>query len=133
MIRAFGDFFKYYAYWSGRTGRKGYWYFIIGNFLVCTLLHYIDWMMAITLLGVSIAQANIFTGFYPLTFIYILITIIPGLALSIRRLHDIDKSGWWVLLAALPVVGTLCLFVMACLPGRNSNRFGCRPLTGYTL
>ena len=60
--------------------------------------------------------------------IYVLATLVPILALSVRRLHDIDRSGWWVLTYLLPLIGPLVLLVFAVLDGTpGSNRFGPNP------
>jgi uncharacterized membrane protein YhaH (DUF805 family) len=55
--------------------------------------------------------------------------ILPGLAVEVRRLHDIDKSGWWVLISVVPLVGIILLLIWFCTEGtRGPNRFGSNPL-----
>ncbi len=59
-----------------------------------------------------------------------LAVLLPGLAVAVRRLHDIDKSGWWLLIGIIPFFGALVLLIFYCLPGmRGANRFGPDPLT----
>jgi uncharacterized membrane protein YhaH (DUF805 family) len=71
-------------------------------------------------------------GFFgPVYGLYALATLIPGLALGVRRLHDVDRSGWWLLLAIIPLIGALVLFVWAVSEGtRGSNQFGDDPKAG---
>jgi len=55
--------------------------------------------------------------------------VLPMLAVAVRRLHDNDKSAWWVLLSLVPVLGSIALIVLLCLPGtQGTNRFGPDPL-----
>ena len=71
------------------------------------------------------------TGVNPIGVIVSLGTLLPGLAVSVRRLHDIDRVGWWVLLALIPVIGAIVLIYWACLRGTvGANRFGPDPLAG---
>ena len=62
--------------------------------------------------------------------IFILATILPGVSVSVRRLHDLDRSGWWLLLDLIPVVGWIILIVWFCTKGTDGpNRFGADRLT----
>ena len=68
-------------------------------------------------------------AFSVLNTIVSLALILPGIAVSVRRLHDIDRTGWWVLLGFIPVIGTLWLIYWACQPGTSGpNRFGPDPM-----
>jgi uncharacterized membrane protein YhaH (DUF805 family) len=63
---------------------------------------------------------------YPL---FGLATFLPGLAVAVRRLHDIDRTGWWILLALIPLVGAIVLIIWYCTKGTDGpNRFGPNPL-----
>ena len=55
--------------------------------------------------------------------------LLPGLAVGIRRLHDIGRSGWWILIALVPFIGAIVLLVFALQPSEGPNRFGERPDT----
>ena len=69
-------------------------------------------------LGITVA--------YPL---FGLATLLPGLAVAVRRLHDIDRTGWWILLALIPLVGAIVLIIWYCTKGTDGpNRFGPNPL-----
>jgi len=111
--------FKKYAVFSGRSRRKEYWYFVLFNVIAAVVLSLID-----MLLGTFSSSSNI--GL--LSGIYSLAVIIPTLALSVRRLHDTDRSGWWILIGLVPLIGSIVLlvfYVMDSTPGQN--RFGPNP------
>ncbi len=111
--------FKKYAVFGGRSRRKEYWSFVLFNFVVFVVLVGID-----VLLG-TFSSAS---GLGLLSGIYGLATLVPILALSVRRLHDIDRSGWWVLVYLIPLIGPIVLLVFALLDGTpGSNRYGPNP------
>ena len=110
---------KKYAVFGGRSRRKEYWYFVLFSLIVSLILSAID-----ALLGTFSSSTNV--GL--LGGIYGLAIIIPSIAVSVRRLHDIDRTGWWVLISLVPVIGTLVLLVFAVLAGTpGQNRFGPNP------
>jgi len=101
-----------YANFSGRARRSEYWYFTLFNVLAIILL---------ALLGLV---TGIFFIFY---LVYIIAMIIPSLAVSVRRLHDTGKSGWFILLGLVPL-GGLVLLVFYCIEGdRGPNEYGPDP------
>ena len=112
---------KKYAVFGGRSRRKEYWYFALFSLIISLALILIDRETG---------------NFYPavglglLSGIYTLAVFVPTLAVSVRRLHDIDRTGWWVLLSFIPVIGALVLLVFAVLEGTpGNNRFGPNPKT----
>ena len=111
---------KKYAVFSGRSRRMEYWYFVLFNILVSIVLAGIDALLLGTLdsgMGVGLLSG-----------IYGLAILIPSLAVSVRRLHDIDRSGWWILIALVPLIGTIVLLVFALLEGTaGPNRYGPNP------
>ena len=110
---------KKYAVFGGRARRKEYWYFVLCNVIVSLVLSGLD-----ALLGTFSSSANV--GL--LSGIYALAIIIPTLAVSVRRLHDIDRTGWCVLIHLVPVIGSIVLLVFAVLDGTpGQNRFGPNP------
>ena len=110
---------KKYAVFSGRSRRAEYWYFVLFNIIVGVVLALID-----MLLGTFSAAGNI--GL--LSGIYSLAVLIPTLAVLVRRLHDIDRTGWWILINLIPLIGTIVLLVFALTPGTpGSNRYGPDP------
>lgn len=110
---------KRYAEFNGRSRRKEYWMFTLYSLVIFMVL-YIAGFVTIEKTGISMV-------FFGLAFIYALAILVPNLAVSVRRLHDIDKSGWFILLAFVPVV-SLVLLVLFCLDGTpGDNRFGPSP------
>ena len=110
---------KKYAVFSGRSRRAEYCCFVLFNLIVLIVLELID-----ALLGTySFVQ-----GLGLLSGIYSLAVIIPSLAVTVRRLHDIDRTGWWILINLIPLIGTIVLLVFALMPGTpGSNRYGPDP------
>lgn len=121
---------KRYADFSGRSQRKEYWMFAILQTLLIVVPFFI--------LGLSGSLDNSSpepTGFALILFgvlgICFLGLIIPSLAVQVRRLHDTNRSGWWVLLGIIPIVSYIGFFVLLiffCLDGtKGDNRYGADP------
>ena len=109
--------FKKYAVFSGRSRRKEYWYFVLFNIIVSIVLAGID-----ALLGTFTSYIGLLSGIYGLA------VLIPTLALTVRRLHDIDRSGWWILIGLVPLIGAIVLLVFALMEGTpGNNRYGPNP------
>lgn len=116
---------KKYADFSGRARRSEYWLFTL--FIVLVEIAYFILVSAIG--GGTSGNMNpigmVLSGLY---FLFVLGILIPSLAVSFRRLHDTDRSAWWLLIALLPFVGGLVLLVFTVLPGTNGpNKFGPDP------
>lgn len=104
---------KKYAVSRGRARRKEYWYFVLFNFLISLVLGFIDGFLGLTAEG---------SGFGVLSGIYSLAVFVPGIAVAVRRLHDTGRSGWWMLIGLIPIVGAIILlvfFVSGSQPGKN--------------
>lgn len=104
---------KKYAVFSGRARRKEYWFFVLFNIIISFVLGFID-AMAGTFSGEN--------GVGLLGGIYSLAVIIPGIAVTVRRLHDINRTGWWALIILIPLIGALVLLVFTVqdsTPGEN--------------
>ena len=111
---------KRYTDFSGRSRRKEYWFFVLGVFIAAVVLGIIE-----GILGLSGMVAG---AYGPLTAIFLLGVIVPSIAVQVRRFHDQDKSGWFVLLALIPFLGGLVVLVFMCLEGtKGPNRFGPDP------
>jgi uncharacterized membrane protein YhaH (DUF805 family) len=116
---------KRYAEFSGRSRRKEYWMFVLLTFGLYIVAAIIDGILG---LGGSIGGA-----YGPLMLIVALGLLVPSIAVGIRRLHDLDKSGWWLLIALIPFVGGIVLLVFFVMEGtRGPNRFGADPKAGET-
>jgi uncharacterized membrane protein YhaH (DUF805 family) len=113
------DVLKKYAVFSGRARRKEYWFFALFSLIITLVLMIID------------AAAGVFdaeSGFGLLSGFYTLAVLIPGLAVSIRRLHDTNHSGWWLLIGLVPLVGSIMLLIFMFRDGQpGQNRFGPNP------
>lgn len=112
-----------YADFSGRSRRMEYWMFFLLNIGVSIVATILD-----GILGMS----GMIAGAYgPLSVIAMLALLVPGIAVAVRRLHDQDKSGWWLLLAFIPILGGLVLLVFMFLEGtKGDNQYGPDPKAG---
>lgn len=123
-----------YADFAGRSRRKEYWMFALGIFLVAIIPVTLLYIVA---LAAAFGSANGTGGGVMITLLsgvvllLALALIIPSLAVQVRRFHDQDKSGWFVLINLVPYVGGLVVLVFMCLEGtRGPNRFGPDPKAG---
>ncbi|MEU8580648.1 DUF805 domain-containing protein [Streptomyces abikoensis] len=107
------DVLKKYAVFSGRARRQEYWMFTLISTVISIVL-------AITE-GVLGTNSVIGT-------VYVLAVLLPSLAVTVRRLHDTDRSGWWVLIGLIPLVGLIVLLVFTCLDSQpQPNKYGPSP------
>ncbi len=111
---------KKYAVFNGRARRKEYWYFALFNVVVGIVLTLIDRM---------IGTSNAESGLGLLSGIYTLAVMVPSIAVSVRRLHDTDRSGWWLLLGLVPLVGSIILLVFFLQDSKPDNQYGPNPKT----
>ena len=110
---------KKYAVFKGRARRKEYWYFSLCNIIVSIVLGYIDY---------KIGTFGIKAGIGILGAVYSLAVLIPGLAVFVRRLHDIGKSGWWFFLGLIPCAGPLILLYFTVKDSQDGeNQYGPNP------
>ena len=111
----FLDAFRKYAVFQGRSRRKEYWYFVLFTFIIGVCLEVLDFVFFKNL-------------FVPFAIIYDLAVFIPSLAVTVRRLHDIGKSGWWYLIFLIPIIGAILWIVYLAtdsIPG--DNQYGTNP------
>jgi uncharacterized membrane protein YhaH (DUF805 family) len=95
---------KKYVDFNGRASRSEYWWF----FLFCIII------------GIIASMIN-----ETLYYIVVLALLLPSISVAVRRLHDIDMSGWWFLLNLIPIIGFLILLFLYCSKGTpGPNRFG---------
>jgi uncharacterized membrane protein YhaH (DUF805 family) len=110
---------KKYAVFGGRSRREEFWYFVLFNIIVGIVLGVID-----RLLGTYSSASNV--GL--LSGIYSLAVLMPSLAVTVRRFHDLDYTGWWILIGLVPFIGVIVLLVFAVFEGTpGTNRFGPDP------
>ena len=101
------DVLKKYAVFSGRANRKEYWYFFLFNIIISIVLSVI-----VNVIGHG---ANI------ISILYSLAVLVPSLAVAVRRLHDIGKSGWWILITLIPLVGPIWLIILLAMRSKTEN------------
>jgi len=102
--------FERYAQFTGRAGRAEYWWFFLANLIVSVLFNALGRATALfALIGL----------------LYSLALLIPGIAVAIRRLHDTGRSGWWLLISLVPIVGIIVLIVFLATEGDpGANEYG---------
>lgn len=123
MIEAVKAVFSKYATFEGRARRAEYWWFVLFNLIVSIILG------AAFGGGHGMGEGGMMMGGNLVSTIWSLATLLPSIAVGARRLHDIDRSGWWLLIGFLPLIGWIVLlvfFVKSGTPG--PNRFGTDPL-----
>ena len=109
---------KKHAVFSERARRKEYWMFVLFNFIIVFVLSLIEGI-------VGIAPE---TDQSVLASIYSLAVLIPGIAVSVRRLHDTNRSGWWLLIAFAPLIGAIVLIVFMVEDSQqDENQYGSNP------
>jgi uncharacterized membrane protein YhaH (DUF805 family) len=110
-----------YMDFSGRARRKEYWFFILFNLLISVALTIIDGVIGLYSIETGV---GLFSG------IYSLVILIPSIAVGVRRLHDTNRSGWWLLILFIPLIGVIILIVfMASDSNPEKNQYGPNPKT----
>ncbi len=106
---------KQYATFSGRARRKEYWMFTLINMIIMLAIYITATVLEAPILGI-------------IFLIYVLALFIPNLAVTVRRLHDTNRSGWWFFISLVPFVGGIVLFIFLVIEGTNGeNQFGADP------
>ncbi|MCQ4140993.1 DUF805 domain-containing protein [Chryseobacterium sp. EO14] len=115
---------KQYADFSGRARRTEYWMYLLFNLIFAVIAAILD-----NILGLK------FTPEIPYGYLYLLyalVTFLPGLAVSVRRLHDVDKSGWFLFISLIPIIGGIWLLVLYATEGtQGRNQYGDDPKGNY--
>ena len=123
--------FENYANFSGRARRSEYWYFTLCNIIIQGLLYILILLIAGIFANANADENSIGIGAGILMMIlglYGLISFIPGLAVTVRRLHDTGKSGWMLLLYIIPLIGPILLIVWLATEGMpGTNQWGQNP------
>ena len=96
-----------YANFNGRASRQEYWMFFLFNIIFAIVVGFVDGILGL--------------GF--LYLLYSVAVLIPSLAVGVRRLHDVNKSGWWLFISLIPIIGAIWLLILLCTdsnPGENN-------------
>lgn len=108
-----------YAQFTGRARRLEYWYFALFNVIASIVLAVLDGLFG---------TFNTATGAGLLSGLYALAVLVPSLAVAVRRLHDTDRTGWWLLIALVPVIGVIVLLVFMLIDSQpGANQYGPNP------
>jgi uncharacterized membrane protein YhaH (DUF805 family) len=112
---------KNYAVFDGRARRAEYWYFALFSTIFSSILVLID--MAIGFGG---------EGYGLLSGIYGIAVLVPSIAVTVRRLHDTDRTGWWILIVFVPLVGLIGLLVFMIFDSdEGANQYGENPIGAW--
>lgn len=119
--QAVNSYFRKYVTFTGRASRPEYWYAYLFSMILILVATLLDFSM-------MVGYSTISDGGMAPSFFVSLITLalfFPSLAISLRRLHDTDRSGWWMLLILVPLFGVIALIVFFCQRSSDgTNRFG---------
>lgn len=106
-----------YCNFTGRASRSEYWWYVLFNAILSFCIGFV-----LGIFGASPVVVNVIQGIVGLAL------LLPGLGLAVRRLHDINKSGWWLFIALIPLVGAILLIVWYCKDSdRGMNQYGPEP------
>ena len=105
---------KQYATFTGRARRKEYWFFFLFYLMI--------------FLGLSLLDAVL--GFGLLSTVFVLAMLLPNVAVGIRRLHDTGRSGWWLLIGMIPLVGLVLIYFLVLDSEPGDNAYGPNPKAG---
>ncbi|MDI2090474.1 DUF805 domain-containing protein [Commensalibacter oyaizuii] len=137
MPKGWLDAFYHYATYKGRTNRLGFWSFAILNAFILLTLFIIDELLALIY---RIYIYRFYIDIHLLFTIYALISIVPSICLCIRRLHDLNLRGWWLILLIVPFpymyinyIFQLILLIAVNYPSDEYNRFGHKPEKDFTI
>jgi uncharacterized membrane protein YhaH (DUF805 family) len=125
--------FRHYADFSGRARRKEYWMFVLFNFIFLFAWTLVA-TFAVTFARTGSVKGNELANVMSIVYLcYILVMFLPGMAVAVRRLHDLGKSGWWLLIMLIPF-GGIWLFILMVTEGqRGDNRYGPDPKTSEEI
>lgn len=114
-----------YANFSGRARRSEFWFYVLFNMIFAIAAMIIDNVLGTT---ISIADGLMVLPYGYVYILYILFVLVPGLAVAVRRLHDIGKSGWMYLIVLIPLVGAIWLLILFCQDSQSgANKWGANP------
>lgn len=120
MSKAFGHFYANYVNFKGRTTRSTYWLFVLDFVIIQAIIAGAFWFVS-DLYKVAAVGQIILLGF---SAVLMLASIIPGIAMQVRRLHDVGKKGYWCFFNLLPVIGQIVLLIFTIMPSGPDNEWG---------
>ena len=118
-----------YTNFKGRARRKEYWMFVLFNVIFILVAAILDNILGTTF-KISSGYSDVSMPYGWIYLIYVLAIFIPGLAVLVRRLHDVGKSGGWIFIVLIPLIGAIWLLVLVCTEGiSGDNIYGPSPKT----
>lgn len=112
---------KKYAVFNGRARRKEYWFFVLFSIIITIVLSFTDAMIGLF---------DMESGIGLLSGIYSLAVLVPSISVGVRRLHDTNRKGWWLLIGLVPLIGIIILLVFMVLDSSpGDNNYGANPKT----
>ena len=121
MTAAVRSVLSNYVNFSGRASRPEFWWWILAVFLVSAVTQLLDAIVIAPMLGFTPGEEN---AGQPLSVIISLLLLVPAVAVAARRLHDMGKSAWWLLIGFVPIVGALILLWFYTRPSDGPNAWG---------
>lgn len=116
-----------YAVFSGRASRKEYWMFYLWYVIAYVTIYIVSFILDKFVIGNMLGFDKPAVTIIPLTFA--LYFLIPSIAISVRRLHDTNRSGWWWLVSLIPILGSIWIVILLVLKGNvGDNIYGPSPL-----
>jgi uncharacterized membrane protein YhaH (DUF805 family) len=109
---------RQYVGFSGRARRSEYWWFFLFVVIVSAVASVLDALLGTVSDDTNLGLIGTIVG---------LALVLPIIAVSVRRLHDTSRSGWWYLLVLIPIVGSIILIVFYCLDSHGDNQYGPSP------
>ncbi|MFN8662756.1 MAG: DUF805 domain-containing protein [Thermomicrobiales bacterium] len=123
FVEAIRSGFNNYANFSGRALRSEYWWWVVFAWIAGVVANIVDSALGWRVYETTVSGMQQGTG--PIAAIVGLALLIPGLSVAVRRLHDTDRSGWWLLLVIIPIIGWIVLIVFLASSGTpGSNKYG---------
>lgn len=133
-------YWKNYVNFNDRTSRAGYWWVVLMNFIISVVLSVITEVVALSIYSASPSLINDLAELNPyalasvsgvgvisiISIVWSYANLIPGIAIAVRRLHDIGRSWPWILISLIPIVGWIMIIVFMASPSKhpNENQFG---------
>ena len=116
------NFFRNYTNSNGRARRKEYWYPVLFIFLINLVINALGGIFGAMDIDILVTMCNVLSGIFGIA------TLLPSIMVAIRRMHDIGKSGWWVLISFVPCVGMFIALYFCCLDSQpGDNQYGPNP------
>jgi uncharacterized membrane protein YhaH (DUF805 family) len=119
--------FRNYAVFSGRSRRSEYWYFVLFNVIFAIAAMFLDKLLG-TNFSIDTISGPVKLPYGYFYLVYLLVVLVPSLAVVVRRLHDVGKSGWFFLICLIPIIGSIWLLVLMCADSTSGpNQYGINP------